>query len=576
MHWYDKNSYPCNYYQMSVKENQETRKKGSIMEELSRRRFLTGSAALAGVASLGALGACSEPVEDSAGGTDNLEWDEETDVVVIGFGGAGSTAAIGAANAGANVILLEKAPEKDAGGNTSVCGGGGLFPSTGTKKEEAFRFLRYQMPELIIDDDEIWGFIEEMYTQNEWLQAHGAQVDSTVNPNGGGAMYAHIPDSGGLDGTTRIGGNGAGMFKFLKEATEDCKEIDIRYETPGKRLIFNQDTKEVLGVVAVSNGVEIKIKANRGVVMACGGFENDPWMLNTFYPPEVPIYPTGTPYNTGDGIRMITEIGAKLRGFSSIEWGNHNCKAASEEIGVHVGFTFMGTSPWANAIMVNDQGKRFVNETQPVVPSVPMILRPLHEKSQIPELAFDMATLRYTNLPMYYIFGETKIHNGPLFNGASKEASNHWAHIKDWYTWSDDNQAEISRGWIKKADTLEALAGLLNVDPLGLVASVATYDADCASENDTTFGRTAELTPIGDGPFYGCELGLGIINTQGGPARDAAHHVLDWNNNIIPRLYSAGEFGSIYVFLYQGAGNVSEQYGGRDAGEHAAEEEPWS
>jgi predicted oxidoreductase len=139
-----------------------------------------------------------------------------------------------------------------------------------------------------------------------------------------------------------------------------------------------------------------------------------------------------------------------------------------------------------------------------------------------------------------------------------------------------NNQAEITKGWITEANSIEELAEKLNIDPAGLKATVEAYDAACASGNDAEFGRTEVLSPIGSGPFYGCEMGLGIINTQGGPARDAAHHVLDWDNKPIPRLYAAGEFGSIYVFLYQGAGNVSETLGGRVAGANAAVEQPWS
>ena len=545
------------------------------MEDISRRGFLAGSAAVVGAASVGPLAGFSQlPSSIAAVPAKELAWDVETDVVVVGFGGAGATAAMGASDAGASVILLEKAPEQDAGGNTSVAGGGGLYPSDESKVREAFEFLRMQMPEIVIDDEEIEGFVEELLTQVEWLEDHDAEVNTFVG-SPGGALYAHHSAAAGLDRTFRIGSNGASLFAFLKEATENSAGVDIRYQTPAKKLVFDPDTKEVYGVIAQDQGGEIKIKAKRGVVLACGGFENDPYMKNIFYPPKVPIYPCGTPYNTGDGLRMITELGAKLRGFSSIEWGCHNCRPASEEIGVHVGFSWTTLDPWENAILVNDQGKRFVNETQPVVESTPNILRPLHEKSQIPELAFNLNTLRYTNLPMYLIFGETHVQAGPLFNAASENASNHWAHLKDWYTWSDDNQAEISKGWITKADTLEELASKLGIDSAGLAATVAAYDAGCAAGNDSEMGRKEKLSPIGEGPYYGCEMGLGIINTQGGPARDAAHRVLSWDDKPIPRLYSAGEFGSIYVFLYQGAGNISETIGGRVAGANAATETPW-
>ena len=297
-------------------------------------------------------------------------------------------------------------------------------------------------------------------------------------------------------------------------------------------------------------------------------------MLNAFYPPNVPIYPCGTPYNTGDGVRMVTEIGAQLRGFGSVEWGCHCCKPAADEVGVSCGFTWTDMECWSNAIMVNRQGRRFVNESAGTVANR-SILRPLHDKSQLPELAFSMDTIGYVNLPMFLVCDDTKVQAGPVFNNCTRTAGNHWANIHEWYTWSDDNQAEIEKGWLVKADTLEELAEKLGIDPAGLVETVETYNGDCAAGVDSAYGRVNGFTPVSTPPFYGCELGLGLINTQGGPVRDAAHRVLDNDNNPIPRLYAGGEFGSIYSWLYQGAGNVPEALGARVAGANAAREDPW-
>lgn len=70
-------------------------------------------------------------------------------------------------------------------------------------------------------------------------------------------------------------------------------------------------------------------------------------------------------------------------------------------------------------------------------------------------------------------------------------------------------------------------------------------------------------------------MGLGLINTQGGPARNEKYQVLNYDDEVIPRLYAGGEFGSMYTWLYQGSGNVAECIYSRGAGVNAAAEEPW-
>ncbi len=516
------------------------------------------------------LAGCSGGAGTGAVQSSDIDWAEETDVIVVGFGGAGAAAAINASEAGANVIVLEKAPEQDCGGNTSVSGGT-MCVVDPSKLDMAHEFIRYQMPDTTADE-EIDGYLEESATLEQWLIDHGADVKVGETR---GSMYGALDTAEAFPKTLKVGGNGYGLFTFLKGAVESSAGVSVRYETSARRLIFDPATKEVLGVAASdASGEELNIKAKRGVVLCLGGFENNHQMKTAYYPPNVPIFPCGTPYNTGDGVGMVAEVGAQLRGFSSVEWGCHCCKLASEEVGVSCGFTWTDFECWNNSIMVNARGERFVNESGRTV-SDRAIMRPLHDKSQLPELAFSMDTLSYTNLPMFFVCDDAKVSAGPVFNNCSAAAGNHWAHIHEWYTWSDDNQAEIEKGWLVKADTVEELADKLGIDPAGLAAAVATYNESCAAGADGAFGRTDALTPLGTPPFYGCELGLGLINTQGGPTRDGAHHVLDPEGNPIPRLYAGGEFGSLYGWLYQGAGNLPEALGARVAGANAANEEPW-
>lgn len=514
---------------------------------------------------------CSSGSSDGNGGANvgDIEWAEETDVVVVGFGGAGASAAIAASDGGANVIILEKAPEGQEGGNTSVAGGG-----SNVGLAENPEFLHDQFPDTI-PTEEVDGAINELKTLKEWMVAHNAKLADTVY--GESMLY--------------VGGNGYSLFTWLKETAVGSPGVVVMYETPAKKLIFDPATKEVYGVVAVKDGQEINIKAKRGVVMACGGFEADHYKLTAYYPPQVPIYPCGTPYNTGDGVDMVAEVNAKIRGFGSIEWGCHCCKAGSEEIGVALAHSFTNPESWNNAILVNQKGKRFVNETDGGRYADGSIQRPLHAKEQLPELALEfvpyeqeglgaaaggMGWYVYANLPMYMICGETRINSGEaLFRAAGEGSGNHWASLRGLYTWSADNKTEIEKGWVIKADTLEELAEKTGID-IALAETVQKYDADVAAGTDTEFGRSYDLSAIGEGPYYACELGMSIINTQGGPERDAEHRVINNDGEIIPRLYAGGEFGSIYVFNYPGALNLPESMGTRIAGANAAAEEPWS
>jgi predicted oxidoreductase len=84
------------------------------------------------------------------------------------------------------------------------------------------------------------------------------------------------------------------------------------------------------------------------------------------------------------------------------------------------------------------------------------------------------------------------------------------------------------------------------------------------------------LQPLGDGPYYAIELSPSMLNTQGGPRRDEKAQIVRPDGSPIPRLYSAGELGSIYSYLYQGTGNIGECLAfGRIAGRNAAAETPW-
>ena len=110
-----------------------------------------------------------------------------------------------------------------------------------------------------------------------------------------------------------------------------------------------------------------------------------------------------------------------------------------------------------------------------------------------------------------------------------------------------------------------------------LEKTVSTWNKSCAEGNDPEFGRDAKrMAPIQTPPYYAAEFVPAFTNTQGGPRRNSKAQVLDIDRRPIPRLYSAGELGSVYSYHYQGGGNVLECIVfGRIAGEGTASERPW-
>jgi succinate dehydrogenase/fumarate reductase flavoprotein subunit len=162
-----------------------------------------------------------------------------------------------------------------------------------------------------------------------------------------------------------------------------------------------------------------------------------------------------------------------------------------------------------------------------------------------------------TPCPMFLIFDHTLFAAGPLYD---KHPSHGWTQIVERYAWSEDNSAELQKGWIKTADSLASLAAIFRLD----------------TGHDPDFGRTLMLQPIADGPFYAVELSPSMLNTQGGPRRNEKGQIVRPDGTPIGRLYSAGELGSIYSYLYQGTGNIGECLAfGRISGRNAAAETPW-
>lgn len=228
------------------------------------------------------------------------KWDYETDVVVVGTGYAGLAAAIAVNDAKANLIVLEKAPEKFAGGNSSVSVGGNSIWSV---KEECFFDLKHSSPEA--PDDLVQAMWDGLTNVPAQLKKIGIELTAAVTNT--------KPTWKIKTAANPNGGPGSELWKAIKTAV-DGRGIKPMYETPATKLIQDAQTKEILGVVAVSAGKNINIKAKKGVILACGGYEGSGKnsFMGWYNWPSLDIATGGTPYNTGDGIKMVSEVGAPL------------------------------------------------------------------------------------------------------------------------------------------------------------------------------------------------------------------------------------------------------------------------
>jgi predicted oxidoreductase len=123
--------------------------------------------------------------------------------------------------------------------------------------------------------------------------------------------------------------------------------------------------------------------------------------------------------------------------------------------------------------------------------------------------------------------------------------------------WSQDNIEEIKKGWIKKGDTIEALAAAIGktMDAAALKSSVEKYNSYCAAGKDPDFGTAASaLAPIKTAPYYAVPMYPGLVSTTGGPVVNGKQQVLDPDGKVIPRLYAAGTCGTVITRIYSVTG----------------------
>lgn len=470
-------------------------------------------------------------------------WDHETDVLIIGYGCAGTAAAIEAHDAGADVLVIDK--NLVAGGTTPMAGGIILGAGTSVQRaqgitdtaEEMYRYFR-AVGQGLDDPDLARVYCENSGPNIEWLIGLGMEFTKLVMSGAENyPEYAAItpPKPRGHE----TGGKGR-FFKVLKNAC-DSRGIQCLYRTELKSLLTGPEG-EVVGIEAESEGASLCIRARKAVVLACGGYASNPEMLKQYsFDKGYRATYTGSVYHTGDGINAARMLGADLRCMGPIvpipavlRPGRRMARIA----GPH-----RSTGGPFGMIIVNRAGKRFTDESGFYI-----------------HVAGDM--LLPGNLPNYLVF-DARLRNAGKFN---------------WPPWSGKSNSDIEDGTTSEAATIRELAAKIGVDPDALEETVDNYNRNAGRGADPEFGKTRNLAPLDTPPFYAFERIVGIASTLGGLRIDTSSRVIDVNGAVIRRLYAAGETtGGALGANYPASGTALQNAicFGRIAGTKAAAENPW-
>ena len=522
--------------------------------QTSRRSFVKGAACM-GIAA--GAGFASTALAEEVGSytfADTVAWNAEYDVVVVGFGGAGGIASIYAADAGARVLLCDSAPEGDEGGNTRFAA---QMCVSGDDPDKLYQYYKDGLYwHYDIDEATLRAYTDGLCDMENLMKYIDAEEPTVLIPNGS-VVTPEYPEFNEIGGDTVVewfvhkGMFDSALWKTIRSAVEKrADSIDVWLESPAVHMVQDPQTKTVVGVEIQRDGRSVLVHAKNGVVLSCGGFENNPAMIQD-YIGAVRLTPFGTTYNVGDGIKFGREVGADMWHMEAYEsigilsgnaWATDTGRLAFEKkVGGGNPLSLESGDYGVGGIMlVGDDGKRFIDEN---------------------------AKSRHGHV---YSNGVWRM---PVANYAP-----HLVFDQEQYELldADGYLTEDRKAKLVSAETAEELAGLIGADPAVLAQTIADFNFYAENGRDYHLGRDPESMRALTGTLYAAEFRPGVLNTQGGPRRNANAEVLDVQGNPIPHLYSAGELGGICAFQYNSGGNLGEcMVFGKIAGTNAAaEKEP--
>ncbi|MBI1352506.1 MAG: FAD-dependent oxidoreductase [Actinomycetales bacterium] len=534
----------------------------------------------------------------------------EVDVVVLGTGGAGLTAALAAHDFGAGeVLILEKFGMI---GGTSAMSGGMLWIPLNDQQadhgvedsyEEIVTYVDGLADEGHLDPETFGAFLEEGPEMLRWFEEktpvrlrlfegfpdyqswaegakeHGSRsLDNDVFPFvelGSWAKWVNPPKTGWPRRTSMIEdyytpnlpedvlaereerdcrGQGQALIGSLLKGVLD-RGIPLHRESRAQHLIT--DGRTVVGVVTEEEGRRLRIGSRKGVIIATGGFEWNEKLVHSFLRGPM-TGPVSVPECEGDGLLMAMEVGASLGNMGKSWWLQSSQEMAAHGRGKANYLIGNSERTRPRSILVNRAGKRFVNEATNYNAIGPV----LHN--------FDANTHDYPNLPFWIIVDRPYVEKYRFFNPTSKGT------VPDWAV---------------EADTIEELGEKIGVDAAQLAKTVATFNADVVAGRDTEFGRGDNtydqfwgdkdfegvyrtLGTIDTAPFYAVKMESGVLGTCGGPRANANAQVIDWDDRPIEGLYvCSNAMSSSTAGVYGGAGGTlgPGMTFGFIAGRHAAQ-----
>ncbi len=411
--------------------------------------------------------------------------DTTADIVVIGAGGAGLTAATEAASQGKKVIVLEKMGI--VGGNTNSATGGLNASETAVQKKLGIadtndQFFADTMKGGHNKNDEalVRTMVENSAAIVDWLQSPivGADLSDVGIMGGSTNKRTHRPTGGQAVGTH--------LVPKLYEAAQRAG-ADVRLNNAVTDII--EEGGKAAGVKVSAEGGDYIIKA-KAVIIATGGFGANPTLIGK-YRPELKDFPTtNTKGATGDAFVWIEKFGGQLNLMNEIQ--THPTVVPGR--GLLITEAVRGNG----AIMVSHAGKRFINELD---------TRDVTSK----------AVLALPERRAYIFFNEDVRKSLKAIEGY------------------------VKAGLLTIGDSVEDIAGKLNMDAAVLKATLDTYNAAQASGTDAEFGRADMARSLANGPYYAVEIEPAIHHTMGGIVINTKAEVVKSDGTAVPGLYAAGE-----------------------------------
>ena len=409
----------------------------------------------------------------------------DTEIVIIGAGGAGMTAAIMLQQAGKDFVILEKMPY--VGGNTTKATGGMNASETHYQKEQGIEdsnalFAADTMKggHALNDSSLVAVMANSSAGAIDWLDTIGAELPKISFSGGASVNRIHAPADG----------SGVGAY-LVDRFSAKLNELGVKVmlETAATELLTDADGK-IAGVKAVGPDAMYTINA-KAVILASGGFGANEAMYTTYRPDLKGTVTTNAPGATGDGIVMAQALGADLVDIEQIQLH----PTVEQTTSILITESVRGDG----AILVNQGGVRFTNE---------LLTRD----------AVSAAELAQEGSYAYIIFDQKLRDNLKAV------------------------EKYVKSGITVQADTIEGLAEQLGIDPATLAKTLNDWNEIVKNQRDTQFGRTTGMKEdLTTAPYYAIKIAPGIHHTMGGVKINTAAEVINTEGAAIPGLFAAGE-----------------------------------